>query len=360
MSLHAAFRVHRPTLTVDVTLDVEDGAVLALVGPNGAGKTTILEAIAGIVPIDGTIELDGVSIGGLPAERRRIGFGFQDGMLFPRLSALENVAFPARARGVRAATARAKARDLLARLAPSVTPSRRPAELSGGERQRVALARTLASEPAALLLDEPLGAVDASARPALRDAIRGALEGFAGPAILVTHDPVEAMTLGDRLALLEAGSVTQLGTPAEIRDRPATRYAADLVGINLFVGTLRPLADGSGELRTADGLLEVAWPDGIPRREIDDVRATLGPAEISVHASRPEGSARNVFAGRILELAMLGDRARVRLSTAPALVAELTRGSVERMRLEPGTDVWASCKAVEIRLMVPAAEPDTL
>jgi len=348
-------------MTVAVDLEVGADETLGLLGPNGSGKTTVLEAIAGIVPIDaGTIELDGERLDALPPDAREVGLAFQDGMLFPRMSALDNVAFPRRARGVRAPEARAAARAMLERVAPSVDPTKRPAELSGGERQRVALARTLAAEPRVLLLDEPLAAVDASARPALRDAIRDALTAFDGPSIVVSHDPVEAMTLAARLALLERGSVTQTGTPAEIRARPQTRYAADLVGLNLFGGTLDPQPDGSGLLETADGTLAVAWPDGLSRERHRQVRATLAPAEIALHTDRPEGSARNVFRGPIVEVVPLGDRARIRLGTAPPLVAEITSGSMERMRLVPGAEVWASWKAVEVHLMVDEVRTDTL
>jgi molybdate transport system ATP-binding protein len=211
-----------------------------------------------------------------------------------------------------------------------------------------------------LLLDEPLAAVDASARPALRDAIRAALVGFNGPAIVVSHDPVEAMTLAGRLALIEEGRVTQTGTPTEIRERPRTRYAADLVGMNLFTGTLEPQPDGSGLLETSDGALTVAWPDDLPRERHSGVRATLAPADIALHAGRPEGSARNVFRGPIAEVAPLGDRARIRLGTTPSLVAEVTAGSLDRMGLASGHEVWASCKAVEIHLMVEEVRTDTL
>jgi molybdate transport system ATP-binding protein len=361
VSLHVAFRVRRGRRTISVDLEVASGEVVALLGPNGAGKTTILEAIAGVVPIDeGTIELDGKRIDAMPAERRGVGLAFQDGMLFPRMSVVDNVAFSLRARGVRAREARAAARPLLARIAPSVEPDALPARLSGGERQRVALARALAPAPAVLLLDEPLAAVDASARPALRDAIHDALAGFAGPAIIVSHDPVEAMTLADRLALLEEGSITQIGTPADVRTHPRTRYAADLVGVNLFEGTLVPQSDGSGLLETKDGAIAVAWPERLPREATQDVQATVAPAEIAVHAARPEGSARNVFPGRIVEIVPLGGRARLRLASSPPLVAEVTTGSVDRMALVAGADVWASCKAVEVRLMVAGVRTDTL
>jgi molybdate transport system ATP-binding protein len=361
MTLRAAFEVPRRDLTVAIDLEVADGEVVALLGPNGAGKTTVLEAIAGIVAIaSGDVTLDGERIDTLAPERRRVGLAFQDGMLFPRMSAIDNVAFPLRARGATRKEALVGARALLDRIAHGVPLDAKPRALSGGERQRVALARTLAAEPRALLLDEPLAAVDASARPVLRATIREALDRFAGPAILVTHDPVEALTLADRIAVLEAGRITQVGTPAEIRTHPRTRYAADLVGVNLFEGRLLPEPDGSGTLATGNGDLAVPWPDHLPVAAREDVQATIAPMDVAVHAERPEGSARNVFHGRIVEIVPLGGRARVRLATAPPLVAEVTAGSVERMALSPGRSVWASCKAVEVRLMVQGVEPDTL
>jgi molybdate transport system ATP-binding protein len=361
MGLDAAVVVHRAARTIEVAMQVADGETVALLGRNGAGKTTALEAISGVAPLtSGHIELDGRRIENLPAERRGIGVAFQDAILFPRMSVLENVAFPLRARGVDRADARTRAGRLLADLAPEVRGDTMPPTLSGGERQRVALARALVSDPRLLLLDEPFAAVDAAAKPGLRALLRRTLTSFTGPSVLVTHDPIEAMTLADRLILLEDGRVTQTGTPEEVRDRPATRYAAELVGTNLFTGTLEPDEPGAGTISTDDGALTVVWPDPLPRRPIADVRATLSPTEIALHVQRPEGSARNVFRGTVEEIAVSGGRARIRIRTSPPLVAELTTGSVERLGLEPGTDVWASCKAVEIPLMVPGGEPDTL
>jgi molybdate transport system ATP-binding protein len=191
--------------------------------------------------------------------------------------------------------------------------------------------------------------------------LRRTLERFSGPKVLVTHDPIEATTLADRLVLLEDGRVTQTGAPDEVRDRPATRYAAELVGTNLFTGTLEPADEGVGTLRVDDGgELTVVWPDGVARTVVTDVRAIVSPHEIALHVERPEGSARNVFHGTIEEIAVTGGRARIRLRSSPPLVAELTSGSVERLGFRPGANIWASCKAVEIRLMVPGSEPDTL
>ena len=312
------------------------------------------------MPATGRVVLDGRSLTELPPERRGIGVTFQDAMLFPKLSVLENVAFPLRAAGVGRRPHVREPVPLLADLAPAVDPAARPPTLSGGERQRVALARALAAEPRVLLLDEPFASVDAEAKPELRSLLRRTLASFGGPRVLVTHDPVEATTLADRLVLLEDGRVTQTGTPSEVRGRPVTRYAAELVGTNLFEGSLIPDQQGVGILRTATGELTVVWPDGLAVAAVDDVRATLSPAEIALHTEEPHGSARNVFRGAVEEVATVGGRARIRLRTSPPLVAELTTGSVERLGIVPGREVWASCKAVEIRLMVPGGEPDTL
>ena len=361
MPLDVAITLRRDAFTVEVAFSADDGETVALLGPNGAGKSTVVEALAGLIPLtSGHVLVDGVAIEDLPPERRPVGIAFQDAMLFPHLSALENVAFPLRARGARAEPARAAARALLAELAPSVQPGARPAALSGGERQRVALARALIAQPRLLLLDEPLAAVDASARPELRALLRRTLTTFDGPRVLVTHDPVEAMTLADRIVLLEDGTVTQTGTPAQIRSAPGTRYAADLVGMNLFAGSLQPAEPGTGSLDTGDGTVIVPWPEEVPAERIEEVIATLAPSDVALHAERPEGSPRNVSSGVVEEVAILGDRARVRVRTAPPVVAEVTIGSVERLGLAAGLPVWVSFKAVEVRLMVPTARTDTL
>jgi len=361
MALDVDIRVRRGGMTIEAAFSAAANETVALLGPNGAGKTTIVETIAGLVPVaSGTIVLDDEPIHDLTPERRPIGIAFQDGVLFPHLSVLENVAFPVRARGARPRAARTHALELLERLAPGIDPGAKPGTLSGGERQRVALARALAGTPRVLILDEPLSAVDVSARAELRALLRRTLRDFDGPRLLVTHDPIEAMTLADRVVVLEGGRITQTGTPDEIRDAPRTRYAADLVGMNLFAGRLTPLEPGAGALETADGVVTVPWPDGMAVGPIDDVLATLAPADVALHAARPEGSARNVVQGVVEEVAILGDRARVRLNGSPRLVAEITTGSVARMAIRTGGAVWASFKAVEIRLMVERGPTDTL
>jgi molybdate transport system ATP-binding protein len=311
----------------------------------------VVDALIGTLPLShGTIAIDGVRVDGLPPEGRRIGVCFQDDLLFPRLSALENVAFPLRARKVPKAEARRRADELLTRLAPAVAPDTRPASLSGGERQRVALARALAPEPRLLLLDEPFANVDVSARPGLRALVREVARTFGGATILIAHEPLDSLTLAERVTLIEAGQVIQTGTPEEIRAAPRSAYAADLVGVNLFTGTLEPLEDASALLHTAAGDLAVAPTAPVDRGT--EALASIKPIDISLHSTKPEGSARNVFPGEIAEVAVDGDRARVRISTRPPLIAEVTAGSVARMGLRPGAKVWASFKAVEVSLQI--------
>ena len=309
--------------------DAEPGETVAVLGPNGSGKSTLVACLAGLLPPDsGSIALgreilDDTSRGvHVPPERRRVGVVFQELLLFPHLTALGNVAFPLRARGVPRGEAAVRAERLL-------------------ERLHVA-------EPELLLLDEPLSALDAGARPVLREVLREELERFAGVRILITHDPVEASTLADRLVLLEAGHVTQVGTPEQVRAAPRSRYAADLVGVNAFRGPLVPLDEGAGRISTGGGEVVVPWPRGFGGGEAIGI---LRPVDVTISLERPSGSARNVFRGPVTSVAPEGDRARVRLGTAPLLVAEVTLGSVDRLGLRPGVEVWASFKAVEVEVL---------
>ncbi|HSL11124.1 MAG TPA: ABC transporter ATP-binding protein [Actinomycetota bacterium] len=343
--------VRRGSFEVVAAFEAAAGETVALLGPNGAGKSSVLSTIAGLVPpVSGEIRLDGHALDGadvhVPPERRPIGVVFQDLLLLPHLSAVENVAFPLRARGVPRAEARSSSAALLERLDVGARAAALPRDLSGGEAQRVALARALVSEPRLLLLDEPLSALDVGARAAVRDLLQAELRRFPGVRVIVTHDPVEAMTLADRLVVLEAGRVTQIGTPHEIRDAPRSPYAADLVGLNAFRGAVERLDDGAGRLRTDGGDVVVPWPDV----EVGAViLGLLRPADVTLSAERPTGSARNVLSGRVTSVAIDGDRARVRLASDPPVVAEVTIGSVERLRIEEGRELWASFKAVEVR-----------
>jgi molybdate transport system ATP-binding protein len=333
------------TLDLDVAIAVAPGEIVAILGPNGAGKSTFLRAVAGLVPLErGRVELDGVVLEDaargihLPPERRPVGVVFQDYLLFPHLSAIENVAFGLRARGVSARDARARAGSWLDRLGVGEYRETKPRALSGGQAQRVALARALAIDPRVLLLDEPLAALDASARGDVRRDLKRHLASFAGIRIVITHDPLEAVALADRLVILEAGRIVQTGSAAEVTQRPRSRYVADLVGVNLFRGIattgLLALAGGS-VLHSADPV------DG-------EIFATIHPRAVALHRTRPEGSPRNVWRGHASALDFQGDRVRVGVEGEMRIVAEVTPAAVSDLDLAEGGEVWVSVKATEI------------
>lgn len=353
MSLTVDAVVERGGFLVEAAFAAAAGETVALLGPNGAGKSTVVALLAGLLrPSGGSVSLDGVVLDAagihVPPDRRPVGVVFQDLSLFPHLRALDNAAFPLRATGAGRAEARRAARAVLADLGVSQRASARPGELSGGEAQRVALARALLRRPRLLVLDEPLSALDAGARPEIRRLLGRVLASFDGAKVLVTHDPTEAATLADRIVILEAGRVTQTGTPEDIRRRPRTRYAADLVGVNLLAGRLA--ASGAEVTLVGDGWsLAVAAPAAEPAGE---VTAVVRPTDVVLHRAPPAGgSARNVLAGRVEEVAVSGDRARVRLATRPPLVAEVTVASVERLGIKAGGEAWASFKAVEVEIL---------
>jgi molybdate transport system ATP-binding protein len=346
--LNATLGVRLGSLTLDIDLHVDDGEVVALLGPNGAGKTTALRAVAGLRPLDhGRIEVDDQVLDDpagdvfVPTHERPIGLVFQDYLLFPRLSALDNVAFGLRARGADKADARRTAAGWLDRLDLTEHAHAKPAALSGGQAQRVALARALATDPRLLLLDEPLAALDAQARIAVRAELRRHLATFPGARLLVTHDPLDALVLADRLVVIDTGHVTQAGTPAEVARRPRTRYVADLVGINLLHATATA---GDHTVTTDTGArLTIADPAPAP-----DLAVAIRPRAIALHADRPHGSPRNTWPTTVAEIEPDRDRVRIRLGGPLPVTAEVTPAAVAELALVPGSRLWASVKAVDL------------
>lgn len=348
--LAAVLRVTLGRLHLDVNFMVGAGEVVALLGPNGAGKTTLMRALVGLVPIDeGRVELEGIMLDEraqgvrVPPERRRIGFMFQDHLLFPHMSIVDNVAFGLRAAGVPAAPARATAREWLGRVHLAEHAAARPHQLSGGQAQRVALARALAPAPRLLLLDEPLSALDAEARLTVRRELRTHLDAFPGPCLLVTHDPVEAIALADRLLIIEQGRIVQSGDIQEVTQRPRSEWVAQLVGLNLYRGR----ADGHAVVLPGGQRLVAATA------AIGDVLAAVHPRAVALYRSQPEGTPRNVWAGTVDALDVHGDHVRVHLDGPLPVVAEVTPAAVAALDLARGGTVYASVKATEV-LLYPA------
>jgi molybdate transport system ATP-binding protein len=346
VSLTASVSLATGSFALDAAVDVAGGETVAILGPNGAGKTTLLRALAGLLAVDaGEVRLDDTVLDDgrrvfVPPERRPIGVVFQDYLLFPHLSVLENVAFGLRSRGVGRRAARASASAWLVRAGLGERAGAKPRELSGGQAQRVALARALAPGPRLLLLDEPLAALDQSARGVVRRALRADLAGFDGMRVLVTHDPLDAAALADRLLVLEHGRVVQTGTFAEVSARPRSRYVADLVGVNLLRGT----AEGTRLVLDGGGVLV------LPEAASGAVLAVVHPHSVSVHRSEPSGSPRNVARGRIESIVPVGDRVRVQVGGAVPLVAEVTATAVRELELVDGAEVWVAVKATELKV----------
>jgi molybdate transport system ATP-binding protein len=325
---------------------------LALVGPSGAGKTSLLRALAGLLtPRSGRVELgdqpwfDSERGIDLPPERRRCGLVFQDYALFPRMSAARNVAYGVEGgRGER----RAAALAMLERFGVAHLADAKPPSLSGGERQRVALARALAARPRALLLDEPLSALDSATRRTALGELRGVLAELNSPVVLVTHSFDEAALLAETLAVVDQGRIVQRGTAAGISARPTSPFVADFAGAVVLRGdaTSEPggltlvRLDGGGEVKTTD-----------PGQ--GSVAVSVFPWEISLEAmgSAAANSMLNRLEGEVTSVTTVGNRARIGISVPQPLTAEVTADSAVRMGLQPGARIVAAWKASATRLI---------
>ena len=359
-ALRARVAVRRGAFELDADVEVAAGEVLAVLGPNGSGKTTLLYALAGLVPLTGGRLDVGRETWDCPDERRfvtaadrRVGLVFQDYRLFPHLSVLDNVAFSGHVRGRTRGDARRAAAAWLDRVGLADFARRRPAQLSGGQAQRAALARALAAEPLMLLLDEPLAALDAATRLEIRSQLRGHLADFPGPCVVVTHDPLDALVLADRILVLENGRVTQQGPPAEVARRPATEYVATLMGLNLYSGTLTDRSSHRVDLDDGGTLHAAFIGDGglapvVPLRH-GRMLVAVAPTAIALHTERPSaGSPRNVWSGRVTGLELLTDRIRVAVDGYPPALVDITPAALASLGLTTGSRVWLSAKATEV------------
>jgi molybdopterin-binding protein len=334
-----AFALH------DISFALEPGETFVILGPSGAGKSVLLETIAGFYyPDAGRIQINGREVTTAPPEARRIGLMFQDYALFPHLTVAQNIQF---ARHVTPP----RARELLARLGLEPLAHRRPANLSGGEKQRVALARALAMDPALFLFDEPLSALDARTRDTLREELKTLLRQLGVPAIYVTHDQAEALVLADRMAVLRAGELQQVGAPAEIFGTPANEFVANFVGVETVLpGQIVAAAEGTVSVAVGAKILHALdhGMDGAARQ----VLACIRPEDVALSRRAAVGSSvRNQFTARVVAVTSLGPLFKITLDAGFPLVAYVTKQSYLELELVPGTSVVASVKATAIHLI---------
>ena len=338
---------------LDVALETPAGHCLALAGPSGAGKTSVLRIVAGLLhPEHGRVScgeevwLDTAAGADVAPERRRCGYVFQEYALFPHLRAWQNVAYPLRDLPRRERHRRAL--ELLDRFGLGALADARPRDLSGGERQRVAVARALARRPAALLLDEPLSALDARTRASAARELASVLRDSGVPALLVTHDFIEAALLGVQVGVIDGGRLVQIGSAAELAASPASAFVADFTGAVVLTGTAR---------RGRDGLTHVALDGGGSVASTDPgdgpVAVSIYPWEIALApANAPRsGSAQNHLPVEVMTITAVGNRIRVSLAAPQPLSAEITDASARRLALEPGARAVASWKATSTRLL---------
>ncbi len=351
--LHVEARARLGALSLDVALDVAPGRCLALAGPSGAGKTSVLRIAAGLLrPEHGRVScgeavwLDTARGIDREPEGRGCGYVFQDYALFGHMTALQNVAYPLR--GLPRGERRTRARDLLERFGVGELAGARPRTLSGGERQRVALARALAREPRALLLDEPLSALDARTRAAASRELAGVLAEAGVPALLVTHDFTEAALLGDEVAVLDGGRIVQRGAASRLAAEPASAFVADFTGAVVLTGFAHPAA-GDVTVVELDGGGRVTALD----RATGPVAVSVYPWEIALAPaeSHDPGSSRNHLLVDVVSVTTVGNRVRVGLAAPQPLTAEISDASVHELGLAPGSRAVASWKAAATRVL---------
>ena len=320
----------------DVSFSLAQGEFLTLLGPSGSGKTSTLMMVAGFeAPSRGAIRVDGRDVAQLPPERRNFGVVFQGYALFPHMTVLENVAFPLRMKGVRGTARRRAAMDMLDKVGLAEFAARRPRALSGGQQQRVALARALVFEPDALLLDEPLGALDRKLRGTLQVEIKQIQRRVGVSILFVTHDQDEAMMMSDRIAVMQDGRIAQLGAPDEVYLHPETPFVAGFLGeTNLLPGQCVAAEGGYATVRFADGV--------------------TGPARLSRGGVRPRTGEPVLVSIRPERIALVRDAT---VSCVPDATAACTIEAVVVDRVFLGRHTRLAVQALGQTLIVSAAEP---
>ena len=323
----------------DFSLTIKPGELVTLLGPSGCGKTTALRILAGIdKEHEGIVEIDGKDMSQVPANKRNIGMVFQAYSLFPNMTAIENVAYGLRVRGVDSHKREARARELLDLVGLSTQADRRPTQLSGGQQQRVALARALAIEPSVLLLDEPLSALDAQVRAQLREEIRRIQSTIGISTLFVTHDQEEAMAISDRVGVMNKGVLEQIDEPGKLYNKPRTPFVAGFVGLTNYIPAVM---DSKSTVLVLNQVLDVS-DHSAEAKKGEEVRALVRPEELQVDKAN-DGST-------VITKSFLGPVSRLGIDVgSPALIyAELT--SKEARKFDTGDNVKLSINSDSVMI----------
>jgi putrescine transport system ATP-binding protein len=332
-----------------LSLHILPGEFFALLGPSGCGKSTLLRVIAGLETLDsGRVLLDGHDLAGMPPHLRPVNMMFQNYALFPHLSVEDNIAFGLKQEPLQKQVIAARVEEMLALVQLASLAKRKPDQLSGGQRQRVALARSLAKRPKVLLLDEPLAALDKRLRAETQFELMGLQKRLATTFVIVTHDQEEAMTVADRMAVMEQGRIAQVGTPQDIYEQPNSRYVATFIGdVNLLEGRTAGLGADGTRIQGPAGVCIVA-ADRASAAPGATVWLALRPEKMRIAREPPVDTARNAVRGSVAEVGYLGDMSVYKVETAEGLVLKtvvpnLTRASAHR--IAAGEPVWLSWAA---------------
>jgi len=340
--------------SVDVDLHI-DNKVSILLGPSGHGKTTLLNMIAGMTPPDhGVIRIgdtdffdsgNGVN---LEMQRRNIGYVFQDYALFPHLSVFNNVAFGLRSRGLPADVIKKRVMRELERLAIANLRDEPPSRLSAGQRQRVALARAVVIEPCLILMDEPLSALDMQLRSRVRSELKALLRSLNIPTIIVTHDALDAVGLGDVVMVMEKGRIVQYGTYESLLAAPSSRFVAEFVESNAYAAKVKAIDKYGDAIITLNDEIDICAV--MDETQPETVFVVIHPWDIALLKNEERGAMRNVLKGTVVSICSLRDRVRVLLDVGVHITAEITRPLLEQMKLKEGEEVYAGFKTAAVRI----------
>lgn len=334
-----------------ISFTVQEGECFILLGPTGSGKTTVLETIAGLNrPDRGEVWIGGKRVTHLRPEARHIGYVPQDYALFPHLTVRDNLTLACRLQRLPRAEIEERLAELTALLHIEPLLNRRPAGLSGGEKQRVALARALMVRPQVLLLDEPLSALDAATRGSVRVELRRLLRQSGMTSLIVTHDFLDALTLGHRICVMDQGRIVQIGTPEELLSAPQSRFVANFTGVNFLEGQMQPgEKDGWRIARVGEVNIYCASPlEG-------KVLLSFFPSEVQVSATPPNSGTPNILPGTLRGILWLGDRVRLNLDCGLPLAAEVSAQTLQELGLQEGDPVFASFQATSVKAYPPAS-----